>query len=216
MVARDPMAAIAVGRGLIKRPPDRANIGMCLREIRELYNVPSRYRTAAAACAATKLHGRGPAPAGALHWWIGGSSGAGHVALGVTPVRVISTDNVRAGALDLVTLDRIRRTWGNLHYEGWSRDINDVEVLPLVQLEHAMDAPAAVAIVTRALAEEGLLPLRLAGDQWTPEVVIGYARWQERAGLGKATPGKTGPADGLVGIKSLTMLGMRRGFAASG
>lgn len=214
-MARAPMAAIAVGRGLIKRPPDRANIGMCLRETREIYDVGSRYRTAAAAYAATRLRGRGPAPAGALHWWIGGSSGAGHVALGISPTRVISIDNVRAGALDVVTLARIRATWGNLHYEGWSRDINGVEVVPLVRLAHVLAGDRAeVLAVTRALGYEGLLAPQNVGAKWDTTARDAYAAWQERAGFGPATPGKAGPSDGSPGLKSLTLLGLKRGFVA--
>lgn len=213
MSPRTPSEMRAAARAAAKLAPSPAVVGKCLKRSRELYGVTAVHPDAATAFRATKRRGKGPAPAGALHWWLGGSQGFGHVAPGESPTRVWSIDNVRVGGIDLVTLDRIRRTWPALKYAGWTRDLNGVTVVPMVRLGDVLgetQVRPAIRIVTQALVEERLLDA--PAEHWSSAVLIAYARWQERAGFGPATPGRPGPSDGRPGIKSLTTLGLRRGF----
>ena len=62
-------------------------------------------------------------------WWIGGSSGHGHVALSAGNGMCWSGDIRRGGYFDLVPIAEIGRRWG-LQFVGWTRDINGVTVLP--------------------------------------------------------------------------------------
>lgn len=212
---RSVSAARAAARAESKRPPNRARVGMCLKTTRRFYepDVPVGQGNAAAAFAQTRQRGRGPAPAGAIHWWTGGAQGNGHVVLGESPTKVWTIDNVREGGVDLVTLARIERTWPALRYAGWTRDINGVTVVPLIQLDEVMTHQSMVRAVARALVEEHVLaPEHIGADAWTVEVLTAYAEWQAKAGFGPATPGKAGPSDGRPGLRSLTALGLRRGF----
>lgn len=64
-------------------------------------------------------HGTSTAPLGALCFWGGGSSGAGHVAISIGGGRIVSTDMPRSGRCGVVSLGTIGSLWG-LPYYGWT------------------------------------------------------------------------------------------------
>lgn len=110
----------------------RFKAGMCKMMCRLAYNVPSDGSPdATAAWGRTKHRGTGPAPKGALHWWTGGRSGHGHVAIDATggSTRIRTTDLPSSGQFGTMPLDAPARLWG-LRYVGWSRDIDGVLVVP--------------------------------------------------------------------------------------
>lgn len=217
MSVHTPTQALAAARALHGRAPAQARAGMCLSVTRDLYALPHTGGSAAASFRATKLRGHGPPPAGAPLWFTGGSKGFGHSALAAAGLRAWTIDQVRSGGLDLVTLARLRGWTSSLHYEGWSRDIDGVTVIPLVSLSKLLAGDKeAFVVVTRALVDKGLLrPNVPAGGSWSALVLVAYARLQELYGYGPATPGHKGPSDGRPGIGSLTRLGLERGFVVA-
>lgn len=71
------------------------------------------------------------APRGAFHYWIGGSSGHGHVSLQrfLRHDATWSTDIKRTGYYDSVGVPDIHNSWG-LTYVGWSLDNDGVLCVP--------------------------------------------------------------------------------------
>lgn len=65
-------------------------------------------------------HKDGVPPVGTLVFWTGGSTGAGHVAISLGGGLVASTDILRNGKVDVVSIDYINARWGNLNYQGWA------------------------------------------------------------------------------------------------
>ena len=59
------------------------------------------------------------APAGALEFWSGGSTGAGHVAISDGAGNIISTDQPTSGKVSTVPQSTISNTWGET-YLGWT------------------------------------------------------------------------------------------------
>lgn len=138
-----PTQALARAHNQSRNGP-QFDLGMCLRETRKLYDVPSRYDDAADAWRATR-HRIDPdrAPRGALVWWTGGSAGHGHVALYAGDGLCWSVDIRRRGYFDLVPVAEVNRQW-NLSLAGYSLDINGVQVVPdpakpTPRLDHALD-----------------------------------------------------------------------------
>lgn len=104
--------------------------GLCLRFVRTMYAVPSKYPTAISAwngVPSKQRHGWYNAPAGVPVFWSGGSSGAGHVAIADGTGKCWSSDILREGHVDLVPITLIASKWG-LHFEGWTEQINGVTV----------------------------------------------------------------------------------------
>jgi hypothetical protein len=102
--------------------------------VRVCWDVPPKYGSASLAWANAKFrHTTGTPPAGAPIFWTGGGQGFGHVALSTGNGSCWSTDILRDGWPDHVTIDLIDRAWGNLTRVGWSEDINDVRVITVDQ-----------------------------------------------------------------------------------
>lgn len=109
--------------------------GMCLREVRECYGIPSAAPDAATAWrwAEHKHYETDPQkiPRGVPVFWSGGASGYGHVAISSTPKRLRrirparcwSTDIRRSGYFDRVPITEIHDRWG-LTLLGWTEDLN--------------------------------------------------------------------------------------------
>lgn len=105
----------------------RNDPGMCDRWVAAYYGYGSSgYATAIAHWNAITPENKHPgdvnAPAGALVFWSGGSSGAGHVALSLGGGKIISTDYPRSGITSQTTIDAISSGWGE-HYQGWATPV---------------------------------------------------------------------------------------------
>ena len=105
----------------------RNPVGMCDHQVGVYYGYGSSgYATAIAHWNATPATDKHPgdvnAPAGALVFWSGGSSGAGHVALSLGGGKIVSTDYPRAGITSTTTIDAISNGWGE-HYMGWATPV---------------------------------------------------------------------------------------------
>lgn len=204
--------------------------GMCLRFVRTCLGVPYRWDDARSAwqhVADTDRHA-GPKPPPAVPvWWDVGAHG--HVALSAGGGRVWSTDILRAGHVDLVTIGFVTREW-RARYMGWSETINGARVydraravpprtsVSLARVVAAFRADPAraqgsgiheadVRPVELALMAEGLLD-----DRWARDGAAGsktraaYSRWQHRLGFVGAD------ANGIPGPKSLRRLAAEHGF----
>jgi hypothetical protein len=225
MATRPPASAVTYAESQSHRGT-YWGIGMCLKFTRSCFNVPSRYSTAALAWANTRHRHSTTPPAGAPVWWTGGSRGFGHVALSAGGGYVWSTDVLRSGRVDRVKISHITNAW-NLHYRGWSEDINGVRVhaapapVPNVHLAYIVEAsikdpghlgrkthPTTTLLVSRALYREGLLRKIHVSGHWGRTKRKAYAAWQRRLGYSGSD------ASGTPGMKSLHKLGLRRGFHA--
>lgn len=106
--------------------------GYCLKVQRTGWDVPAKYSTAWLSGQHAEPLLPTPPPRGAIGYWSGGGSGAGHIVTftGDPDVGCWTTDFLRTGKLDRVPLEDINRAWVSLEYQGWGRIINDVVVLP--------------------------------------------------------------------------------------
>lgn len=203
--------------------------GFCLRFVRTCLGVPAKQASAKAAwdavAPADRHHDDTPPPGVPVFWAVGRF---GHVALSAGGGRVWSTDILRSGQVDLVSIATITRAW-DADYLGWAETLNGVRVhtrppveapprVSLSRLVHAFrNDPhrgqgdglhrGDVRPVERALVAEGLLDDRWAGDGTAgTRTVEAYARLQHRLGY-------TGDgANGIPGVRSLKWLGERHGF----
>ncbi|MBZ5740480.1 hypothetical protein [Nocardioides mangrovi] len=103
--------------------------GQCLGWTREQADIPSRYDDAATAWehASDRHPGDTSPPKGAAVYWLGGSSGHGHVAISLGDGRVRSSDAGGYGVVGTIQLERLTREWG-LQYAGWSDSINGYRI----------------------------------------------------------------------------------------
>src|ERR1051326_3510729 len=114
--------------------------GNCLGSQRDAYGSPATGGTAAIAYSATTHRGAGPAPFGALHWWLGGTRGAGHVAFDCGDGYCLTTDFgpdgfIGDGRIRKVLISSIEANDSLLKYQGWSRDLDYQIVVPLLEDE---------------------------------------------------------------------------------
>jgi hypothetical protein len=99
-------------------------VGMCDNFVANMYGFSSSgYATAVKNWQATpanlKHGGDWNAPAGALMYWSGGSTGAGHVAISLGNGNVISTDATSAGVVGTISARTPTDKWGH-PYLGWA------------------------------------------------------------------------------------------------
>lgn len=187
--------------------------GYCLRFARSCAGVRALYLTATEGWrGAQHRHLVGTPPRGSFVWWSGGGKGYGHVAVSDGRGYVWSTDIVRMGMIDRVSLAYLAARWGNLTYLGWSEDINGVRVT---------DLPVAATFVNLANLRPGLrnadvadfqTALRRAGfAALNPSGVTGYygketlamcAAFQRKQGWDDAD------ANGVPGPKTCALLGL--------
>jgi hypothetical protein len=122
--------AIARARTESRRGP-LLEVGMCLENVRDCYDIGPGAPTAIAAWerAAHKHPTSNPAtiPRGYPIMWSGGSRGAGHIAIGAGHGWCWSTDIARPGRFDRVPVARVHTQWG-LTLEGWTQDLNGVSI----------------------------------------------------------------------------------------
>lgn len=103
--------------------------GYCLQVCRTWAGIPSQHRTAAIAWqyAVNKQYNRN-VPRGAFAFWTGGSSGYGHIAVGLGGGLIRSTDAGGAGIVATRTLDWFGDHWPSMHYAGWADNVNGYTV----------------------------------------------------------------------------------------
>jgi hypothetical protein len=202
--------------------------GFCLRFVRTMLGVGSKFETATRAFNATKHRHTTTPPAGVPVWWDKGRTttkfpeGLGHVALSLGGGKIRSTDWPSKGKVGTTTIAKLNATWTKQRYRGWSEDINGVRVFtpstppgavpPKVSLSKVVQAAesgskaAGVLIVQKALKREFGLDFSSGPGIFGPRTKDSYARWQRKMGFTGAD------ADGIPGKKSLTRLGTKHKF----
>jgi len=107
--------------------------GLCQKFARSCWDINPGYASAKDAWNAQnpkhQHHDRTP-PAGALVYFLGGQYG--HATFSAGGGHIYSTDILRAGRVDLVTISTIERKWG-LKYAGWTDHQGDNLTLPVAQ-----------------------------------------------------------------------------------
>jgi hypothetical protein len=115
-------------------------VGMCLQQCRTWANIPALHGTAAIAAAhAMNMHRDRDIPRGAFAYWTGGSSGAGHIAIGLGGGLLRSTDADGAGRVATRDLAWFDSNWPDLAYVGWADNVNG-ETVPGVGDDDMADA----------------------------------------------------------------------------
>lgn len=99
-------------------------VGMCDNFVANMYGFSSSgYATAVKNWQGTpstlKHAGDWNAPAGALMYWSGGSTGAGHVAISLGNGNIISTDATKLGSVGTISARTPTDKWGH-PYLGWA------------------------------------------------------------------------------------------------
>ena len=103
-------------------------VGTCLKWCREKAGIPALYSTAAIAAEhATDIHRDLGVPRGGFAFWTGGSSGAGHIAIGLGQGIVRSTDAGGPGRVANKPVEWFATNW-HLTYVGWADNVNGVTV----------------------------------------------------------------------------------------
>lgn len=119
-----PAQAVALARTYSTYAP-----GLCLQFVRICLNVPPKYDDAETAWqnAAHKHPGAFIPPLGVPVWWENNSI-RGHVALSDGVGGCYSTDYPSRGRVGRVGIAKLTSEW-NMHYRGWTEDINGVTIL---------------------------------------------------------------------------------------
>ena len=217
-------------------------VGMCLKYTRTWLEIPARYGRAIDAWnnAAHRHPGVRTVPRGAPMFWVGGSSGAGHIALSTGPLSqgvqgVRSTDVPTSRHVSTVPLSWFAGHWPGLRYLGWSEDLNGVWIPYLRRAPVVTPPPARVTVslskVQAAARRDPGLP---TGGKTFPTHVLPVEKGLVAEGLlvaqyadgsyGTKTVtayqgwqhrlGYTGAdADGIPGMSSLSKLGAKHGFS---
>jgi hypothetical protein len=102
------------------------SVGKCQKFVRSAFGSAGGALTAVAAwnASGTQHRGDGNPPAGAAVYW---SGGAGHAAISAGNGMVYSTDAIRPGKVDLVSIDWLNSHWGK-PYLGWSESTNEKKI----------------------------------------------------------------------------------------
>lgn len=132
MVPRDTDATLA-WLAAEHEHPSQDWTGWCLKATRSARNVPARYASAADAWRyATERHpGDWTPPRGAPVFTTGGSQGYGHAMTSIGGGFAWTTDAVRRGQIDVISIKALLIAWPNHTYAGWTQDINGVHVLDI-------------------------------------------------------------------------------------
>lgn len=111
--------------------PGLFSTNTCLMQVRKCFGVDAKYPTAASAWLNAKIKHpttrSAEVPRGGIAFWTGGSSGAGHIAIGLGDGLCETTDFVNRGGFGVARIDDITRVWG-LTFRGWTEDVNGVQV----------------------------------------------------------------------------------------
>jgi hypothetical protein len=123
-VPNSPAQAVAIARTYSTYAP-----GLCLQWVRTCLGVPPKYDDAETAWqnALHKHPGAFVPPLGVPVWWENNSI-RGHVALSDGYGGCYSTDYPSRGRVGRVGIAKLTTEW-NMHYRGWTEDINGVVIL---------------------------------------------------------------------------------------
>jgi hypothetical protein len=181
-------------------------VGYCLKVVREAYGVDAKYGSAATAWRnADSRHSSQPPRRGYPCFWQGGSSGNGHVAIGLGDGYILSTDLPYGGHVGRVWWTEPSRQWG-LTYAGWTYDLNEVSVwchtVDLSEVryaaQHAPHKNSNVKPVEQSLHARGYLAAFRVNSWWNTYTSTAYRKWEDRL---NATQ------DGIPGLGGLRQLG---------
>jgi hypothetical protein len=206
--------------------------GMCQQYVRSCFDLGGYYASAADAWRGAKkkhtLSGDGSsAPRGVPIFWLGGSKGYGHIAMGLGNGMCRSTDWPSRGKVGDVKIDTITRTW-HQDLVGWSEDLNNVTIWtkpddaktqPTVDLSDVINATKKDtkvkygAFLKKALGKEvgkGSMNYgnTILGKGWQDQ----YVKLQKKYLKSINVKPTAKNADGIPGKASLTWLGKRQGF----
>lgn len=128
--------AVARAKALVAKGT-RVPVDTCLMQVRKLFDVPAKYRTAYLAWLGAgghdgpNTHYALPAPAG-VPVFMKGRNAAGHICLSDGNGGVYTTDYPRVGRWNHVAdIHTLARAW-NMKVLGWSETVNGVRVYPHV------------------------------------------------------------------------------------
>lgn len=200
--------------------------GLCLQFTRTALDVPAKAGSAIEAwsdvAAGDRHGGQNPPPGVPVFWRIGRW---GHVAVSAGGGYVWSTDILRKGKVDKVSIAYLSNRWGAT-YLGWAETLNGKRVYTAaakvpkqvtVHVRNIREAaehdpaaaakkalhPAEVGVVEKALAAEGLLDDRWIDGSWGTKTEAAWKRWQKRIG---------NEPTGHPGAEGLEKLAAKRGF----
>lgn len=204
--------------------------GLCLMFTRTALGVDSGAGSAIEAWhdvkAANRHGGKNPPPGVPVFWKVGTW---GHVAVSAGGGLVWSTDILRKGKVDKVSIDYLSRRWGAT-YLGWAETLNGERVYTAaakvprqkpVHVEHIRESaehdparpageaahPYEVGVIEKALVAEGVLDDRWLDGSWGTKTEAAWARWQKRIG---------NEPTGRPGREGLIKLAAKRGFTVVG
>lgn len=204
----------ALARALAEhKQPTQNWHGMCLRFVRTMVGIAAKYDEAEDAwTGARKRHTNATPPAGSAVFWAGGEHG--HVALSAGSGYVWSTDILRRGGVDKVSIGTVASKWG-YRLLGWTEDLNGVS-LQLVQppprlslsevqwaATHSNLIPGSESRI--ALIRTSLRQLGCGSDSFRNV----WQRWQWKLGY------KGADADGIPGPASCAALATRCGYVVT-
>lgn len=136
--------------------------GLCLRFVRTAYGLPGVYPSAAEAWEHAQFKHRTEdvdnIPRGVPVFWLGGSSGYGHVTISVGGGRCWTNDFKRVGGIDLANCDDITARWG-LDLVGWTEDVNGAVVWksPTPTIDGIIEAARRVRRQTHNAAKDSAM-----------------------------------------------------------
>lgn len=125
---RTGAAAIAWGKNEIKNPSRNWN-ALCLMFVRRCFNVAAKYPDARTAWANAKKKHKTSDPSSipsGVPVFFDTTSKWDHIVLSIGGGKCISTDALRKGKPDIVSIASLAKSWGPLL--GWSEDVNGVTV----------------------------------------------------------------------------------------
>lgn len=154
---RDPADAVAYAHDLDASDSSEW-FNKCLYFVRTCYAVAGKYASATDAYNHTTKRGTGSPLFGALHWWTGGGSGFGHVTIDCGGGYCYSSDfgpngYVGDGRIRKVLVSSISLHDPKLTYKGWSRDLNDVTVVPEIEVSYEIKNQAGAVVASSASAD---------------------------------------------------------------
>lgn len=160
----------AIKNARAKSHPGLFPTNTCLMQVRKCFGVASKFPTAASAWRGAKVRHQNvrssDVPRGGIPFWTGGSSGAGHIAIGLGDGLCETTDFVNRGGFGVARIDDITRVWG-LHFVGWAEDVNGVTVFTPPEPPHPAPVPrkeptGTHVVIGWRLVRQGIAELRKA------------------------------------------------------
>ncbi len=187
------------------RNPSKSWLNLCLQDVRMSLGVGQKYPDATAAWYATKKRHTGTPPPGVPVWWTGGH---GHVALSAGGGYAWSNDILRKGQIDKVPIELITKKWGK-PYQGWSEDINDVDVYDGGSTAVTTPAPGTRGTPARGTLNpsEVFKLARQAGFDHQAAIVMTAIAGAESSWKPTNFNGNTRTGDQSYGLWQINMLG---------